>query len=281
MVKLQNVLFEYGKGKPLFSGLNLTLEPGNIYGLLGKNGAGKTTLLKIIAGLRYATDGNCQVLGYDPKKRLPSMLQDIFFIPEAPVVPKMSIKEYTYYYASFYPGFDHSAHAKYLAELGIDPTELFHKLSHGQQKKAMLSFAFATNCRLLILDEPTNGLDIPSKAQVRKLLASLSAENRTIIISTHQVRDLENIIDPIVILDNGRVIFNHSMAEISQRLTMQIAAAQPDPVSAIYSEKTVGGYAVISANTTGVENAIDIEVLFNAVTAFPREIENIFAKVRQ
>ena len=223
MIEIKNLSFGYRKEK-LFSGLDLQLKPGNIHGLLGKNGVGKTTLLKLIAGLRYPQDGECLVWNYVPRRRLPGMLEDLYFIPEEFFVPTLTIKSYEKIYAPLYPRFDGVALAEYEKEFDLDVDKKLTEFSYGQKKKFLLAFGLASNCRLFLLDEPTNGLDIPSKSQFRRVLASALADDRIIIISTHQVRDMENLIDDIIILEDGKIVFNqytHDISCISPfRLTM-------------------------------------------------------------
>ncbi|MBD3392682.1 MAG: ATP-binding cassette domain-containing protein, partial [Chitinivibrionales bacterium] len=188
MVQINDLRFAYRGKKWLFDGLQLNLDGGNIYGLLGKNGAGKTTLLKIICGLLFADRGSSVVLGCNSRHRSPELLQELVFIPEEFHVPSLTAGAYRKYYGPLYPRFSSEDFASYLKEFGIRETERLSSLSYGNKKKFLIAFGLATNCRLLILDEPTNGLDIPSKSQFRKLVAGALADDRVFIISTHQVR---------------------------------------------------------------------------------------------
>lgn len=276
MLKLENITFSYPKAATLFSKLNLTLMPGNIYGLLGKNGAGKTTLLKIICGLLFPQDGNCEVLGCEPKKRFSRFLSNIYFVSEDFYLPPLSIKEYEKIYAPFYKKFNHEHFGACLTEFELPQKQKLSALSYGQKKKFLLAFAFATNCDLVLLDEPTNGLDIPSKSQLRKLLTSAVSDEKTFIISTHQVREIEHLIDPIIILDNGKIIFNRKISDISRHLMFTTQPNLPENQEILYSEKTFNGYRVLTTNKSGVEyeSEIDIEMLFNAVLTNQGKISN-------
>ena len=207
MVELGGVAFGYGKRGRLFEGLDLTLEPGNVYGLLGRNGAGKTTLLKLMSGLLFPKAGSARVAGEEVRRRTPAFLRELYFVPEEFHTPALSARALVRLYGVFYPRFDHAAMERYLAELEIDPTQSMTAMSYGQKKKVLLAFAVASGCRLLLLDEPTNGLDIPAKSQFRRLLAGAAADDRVIVVSTHQVRDLEHLIDPILILEQGAIVF--------------------------------------------------------------------------
>jgi ABC-2 type transport system ATP-binding protein len=218
VIEIKNFSFSYKAEEPLFCELDLQVGAGSVYGLLGKNGAGKTTLLKIVAGLLFPHSGNCSVVGCKPKERLPHFLQEIYFIPEEFYVPPVTADVYVDLYAPFYKKFDQQAYKTAINEFALPTNKKLTTLSYGQKKKFLVVFALATNCKLLLLDEPTNGLDIPSKSQFRKLLASMLTEEKTFIIATHQVRDLETLIDTVVILDNGKIIFNQPIYESQQNL---------------------------------------------------------------
>lgn len=278
MIEINNLNFAYGKKPPLFRQLTLTMSDGDIYGLLGKNGAGKTTLLKIICGLLFHQDGSCSVFGLNPQKRFPGMLKDIYFIPEEFYTPSLKISEYLHLYSPFYPEFDEKAFREYVTIFDLPENERLTSLSYGQKKKFLIAFGLATNSRLLILDEPTNGLDIPSKSQFRKLLAGAVDRNRTVIISTHQVRDIGNLIDPIVILDEGQIIFNQTVESISQRLSVSLEKTAPAEEQVLYSEKTLGGYVVINENRGTTDSNLDMELLFNAVINNQQRMSAIFAR---
>src|SRR6186713_469867 len=189
MISIQNLSFSYRKNKPLFEGLNLQLEAGHIYGLLGKNGAGKSSLLKQMAGLLFPQAGACKVMGYEARYRQPGFLSNLFMVPEEFYLPQVSIKSYLKTYAPFYPDFDNKAFNTYLTEFQIPLDQRLTEMSYGQKKKVLISFALAANTKVLIMDEPTNGLDIPSKSQFRKVIAAAVSDEKCIVISTHQVRD--------------------------------------------------------------------------------------------
>jgi ABC-2 type transport system ATP-binding protein len=277
MITLHKLGFGYGRHK-LFTGLDLQLAPGGIHGLLGKNGVGKTTLLKLISGLRFAQEGECRVWGYDPRKRSPGLLEDLYFVPEEIFVPPITMKTYESIYAPFYPRFDRSTLHGYVLEFDLDSNKKLTELSYGQKKKFLLAFGLATNCRLLLLDEPTNGLDIPSKSQFRKIMASTLTDDRIIIVSTHQVRDMENLIDTIIILEDGTIIFNQSISAITKRLVVQVEHDLSDAEHVIYSSEVLGGYAVVRENIAGEESRIELETLFNAVIANRDEINRLFSR---
>ena len=278
MIEIKDLTFSYGRQK-LFDHLDLTLQKGNIYGLLGKNGAGKTTLLKLICGLRSAQAGSVRVLGHDAAFRPVHMLDDIFCVPEELFIPPVLPHVYASLYAPFYPRFNHDEFTRYLAELELEKDKKLSALSFGQKKKFTLAFALASGCRVLLLDEPTNGLDIPSKGQLRRLLARASREDRVIVISTHQVRDMENLIDPIIILDQGRIIFTQPMAEVTRRLSVRLEPTEPQGDSILYSDRTIGGWVSVRENTGPEETSIDLETLFNTVVTNPEKVGRLFGPV--
>lgn len=265
MVEIKNLFFGYTEYSNLFKDLSLSLEKGKIYGLLGKNGAGKTTLLKIIAGLIFCGKGSCEVMSQIPEQRLPSFLSEIFFLPEDLFVPELTADQYVNYYSPFYPKFDLALFRQSLAEFELPQDKILTTLSHGQKKKFLIAFGLSTNCRLYILDEPTNGLDIPSKAQCRKLLASSISDEKLFIISTHQVRDVENLIDSIVILNEGKIIFQQSLFEVIQQFAFIHQQEEPGPAECFFYEKHLGGYTAMINNHSSQETQVDLEILFNAI----------------
>ncbi len=266
MVRIQQLDFGYGR-EPLFHGLDLVLEPGNIYGLLGRNGAGKTTLLRLMSGLLFPGSGSVEVFGVEAGRRLPSMLSDLYLVPEEVSVPALTSSGYERIHAPFYPRFDRSRFREYLAEFEVRPERLLPQLSLGQKKKFVIAFALASGCRFLMMDEPTNGLDIPSKSQFRRVAASALQEDRTFLISTHQVRDMENIIDPIIILEEGRIILHESLERVARHLSFSIesGSADSEDPDILFAERSLGGTLVVRRNEGGEESPVDIEVLFNTV----------------
>ncbi|TRX60232.1 ABC transporter ATP-binding protein [Fulvivirga sp. M361] len=265
MINIQNLNFNYSKKQPpLFRGLNCDLEAGRIVGLLGKNGAGKTTLLKIMIGLLFPTNGQVKVNDHQPAKRQPSFLQELYFVSEEFSIPGISIHNYVKANAGFYPRFDRILLQRLLSDFELPETTSLQRLSYGQKKKFLISFALSTKCKLLVLDEPTNGLDIPSKSIFRKVLAGSLDNDQLVIISTHQVKDVENLIDRILMLENGRFIMQKDLFDISSKLHFSTASsAEGDEV--LYSEMVPGGYKVITPQLNG-DSSVDIELLFNAIT---------------
>lgn len=276
MIQIDNISFSYGQQQLLFDQFNLSLPPGNIYGLLGKNGAGKSTLLKIMVGLLFPEQGTIDVLGFRPEDRYPPFLREMYLLTEEFDLPAQSMERFVRLYSPFYPRFDHSLFDAYISEFKLPRKQKLTALSYGQKKKFLLSFGLATDCKLLVLDEPTNGLDIPSKSQFRKIIANAIHEERSFIISTHQVRDMENLIDPIIILDEGKIVFFQEYEQVSEKLLIMKESTLPDDGSLVYSESYLGGYTVVKENTTRQETSMNLELLFNAVVSNPDKINAIF-----
>jgi len=277
MIEVQNLSFTYSRKKNgIFNNLTLSMEGGHIYGLLGKNGAGKTTLLKLIAGLRFPQQGSCKVLGMESKMRNATMLEDIYFLTEEIWLPDTKIDEYLKMYAGAYSKFDTKLFDKCLREFEINSNDKLKSMSFGQKKKVAISFALATQCKILIMDEPTNGLDIPSKGQFRKLAAELITDDRCMVLSTHQVRDLESLIDGIIILDESKILLNQTTDAICDKLLFKTLMSIENQPGILYNEFTPKGYLAVFANTDKTESKLDLEVLFNFATQSPVVITQLF-----
>ena len=273
MISIKNLSFGYQKKQLLFKDLSLDLKAGHIYGLLGKNGAGKTSLLKNIAGLVFPLKGICAVNGHNPPDRKPSFLEDIFYLPEEIFVPDTTVNGFVKGTAPFYPRFNKEDHLKYLKDLDVPQSAKLNQLSLGQQKKFMIAFAMACNTSVIIMDEPTNGLDIPSKAKFRKMIASAFRDDQLILISTHQVKDLENLIDSVLILHNQQIVLNKSNEELSDVLNFGIIP-NTDLEEALYYEESFHGVQGISRNQYGTISKPDLELLFNGVISENEQLIN-------
>lgn len=280
MIALKELEFGYPKSdKPLFNRLNLELSAGTICGMLGPNGAGKSTLLKILAGLMSPQQGSCEVFSYTPSDRMPDFLADIFLLPEEIFVPGISAAEYEKRYAPFYPKFNHEVYAGLIEEFELPRDKALNEMSLGQKKKFLLSFGIASNTRLLIMDEPTNGLDIPSKAQFRKVLVNHYEEDRSFIISTHQVADLEGLIDSLIIVSDGEILLKEELDFIASRICISKELRAPE--DALYFEETLEGFSVVRENHEGIEAHIDLGLLFGFVTSQLETSYSMFSEENQ
>ena len=275
MITIDDLGFSYGS-IPVLDHISMTLEDGRIYGLLGENGVGKTTLLTLLAGLKNPRTGRIDTDGFTPYDRKPSFLQDQYYLPDEVAAVNYTAERFARVHGTFWPRFSQDKFLEILKELEVDPRQKMNKMSSGQLKKTYISFALALGVKHLFLDEPTNGLDIPSKAQFRKAVTRHTREDSILVISTHQVRDLENIIDPIVILDRRDVLVNATLEEISDKLYFDYGT-QLHP-EALYSEQLPGGFIQVLVNTTDEESKVNIEALFNAVHKNKELVKNLLKK---
>lgn len=265
MIKTNNLCYRYSKKIEIFNNLNLTFKPGKIYGLLGKNGAGKSTLIKNITGMLFPTYGTCEVFGKTPKKREVSFLKDLFFVPEEYYLPNLTINDLIKVYKDFYPNFDVNQFNSYLQTFKIEKNKRTTELSLGQKKKILIGFALSANTKVLIMDEPTNGLDIPSKIVFRNMINDSFKKDRIVIITSHQVRDLDELIHSIIIMNDGKILLNTDKEHIAKHLLFQLTGTIQNSNDLIYQEKVSNGFASIKNNTSKKAGYIDIELLFNAV----------------
>ena len=268
MIQIDALSFGYSKSM-LFDRLDLHLQPG-VHGLLGVNGVGKTSLLKLISGLRLAWRGTCMTLGYDAHRRTLEMLQDTFILLDEVPASRHSALALAKERADFYPRFDQQLYGDLLAELEVAAGVPMKQLSTGQRKKAMIAFGVATGCRLLLLDEPTNGLDIPSKSAFRRLIARCVDGQRCIVVSTHQILEVENLLDSVVILEGGRVVFQADLDAVHAAVGLTEEPAQPADI--VYSEEVPLGQRYLVAATASPVKQVDIETLFNAAIAQPQRL---------
>jgi ABC-2 type transport system ATP-binding protein len=282
IIDLKNLEFRYSSQQKLLSGINLQFKTGSVHGLLGKNGEGKSTLLKLMSGLLFPIRGKINVLGLNPSERNPKFLSNLFFLPEEIYNSTLGIESLEKVYAPFYNNFSSSTFYKYLHEFTIDTkTANIAKLSLGQKKKIMIAFGLATCAPVILLDEPTNGLDIPSKRQFRHMISSAINENCCILISTHQVSDLEDLVDNIIIMDNHEIVFEESTENILSKFEFRTAENKEKNDDVIYSEKTSGGYQQILTNESKVTSKLDIELLFNAVLSNGKRIKEVLVNTEK
>lgn len=274
MIEIKDLAFRYGK-TPILKSITTTLEEGRIYGLLGENGVGKTTLLTLLCGLKKVCSGSITTDGQNPFDRTPTLLQNQFYLPDEVLPIAMKAECFAKERGAFWPDYDHAKFLEIMKEFENDPAKKMNQMSAGQLKKTYISLALACGCKYIFMDEPTNGLDIPSKTQFRSAIMKYTSDDSTIVISTHQVRDLENIIDPIIILDRQDVLLNASVEEITSKLYFDYGT-QLHPES-LYSEQLPGGFIQVYPNTTGEDSKINVEALFNAVHKNKELIKGMFS----
>lgn len=277
MFLVEDLTFSYARGREnTLSNFSLSLEKGKVYGLLGKNGAGKSTLLYLMSGLLTPKSGRVLYHSVDVRRRLPLTLQDMFIVPEEFELPSVSLQSYVKLNAPFYPRFSEEDMKHYLALFDLNDKIHLGQLSMGQKKKVFMSFAFATNTSLLLMDEPTNGLDIPGKSQFRKMIAMGINDERSIVVSTHQVRDIDRILDHIVIMDNSHVMLDASVAEICSHFAFVESDDRSLLASAIYALPTLQGNLMMLPNEGDADTPINLELLFGAVLENPERVAEMF-----
>ena len=277
MLKIDNISFGYRRNKSIIRNFNMTLQPGTVCGLLGKNGAGKSTLLYLICGLLKPDAGSSDFKGHNPIKHEVAFLEDVMIVPEEFSLPNMKLADYVRVNAPFYPNFNQSDMNDYLYMFDLDPEAHLGKCSMGQKKKAIISFALACNTSLLILDEPTNGLDISAKRAFRKAVAKNMTDEKCIIISTHQVLDVEKILDHVCIIDNNGVLLNTSMFEVSKHLSFRVTNDRELIENALMSFDAPGGASIVERATPDNETDVNLEMLFEFVESNRDLVKQIFS----
>ena len=277
MIKVEDLSFSYGRRKTkVLDGFSMSLNKGSVYGLLGKNGTGKSTLLYLMAGLLRPQTGKVYYKGVDVTLRKPTTLQDMFLVPEEFALPNVSMKQYVKLNAPFYPHFSDELLKACLRDFDMNEDIHLGELSMGQKKKAFMCFALATNTSLLMMDEPSNGLDIPSKSQFRKVIASGMTDDKAVIISTHQVRDIDSLLDHVLIMDGSELLLNESVATICEKLYFAEQGMNEPTDGALYVQPSVQGNSVILPNELYEESKMNLEVLFNALLAERVKMQSMF-----
>lgn len=273
MIEINDLAFSYGSNQVLRN-ISMRLEEGHIYGLLGENGVGKTTLLTLLCGLKNIQAGTIMTDGVDPYRRLPSSLQKQYYLPDEVAAVNDTAWNWAKSCGRFWPEFKIDTFTEVMRYFETDSAKNMLHMSAGQLKKTYISFALATGVKYLYMDEPTNGLDIPSKSQFRTAVMKYTREDSTIVISTHQVRDLENIIDPIIILDKQEVLLNATIEDISKVLYFDYGTTlRPE---ALYTEQLPGGFIQVYPNTGDKESKVNIEALFNTVHKHKDVVKDLF-----
>ena len=277
MIKVEDLSFSYGRRKTkVLDGFLMSLNKGSVYGLLGKNGTGKSTLLYLMAGLLRPQTGKVYYKGVDVTLRKPTTLEDMFLVPEEFALPNVSMKQYVKLNAPFYPHFSDELLKACLRDFDMNEDIHLGELSMGQKKKAFMCFALATNTSLLMMDEPSNGLDIPSKSQFRKVIASGMTDDKAVIISTHQVRDIDSLLDHVLIMDGSELLLNESVATICEKLYFAEQGMNEPTDGALYVQPSVQGNSVILPNESYEESKMNLEVLFNAMLAERVKMQSMF-----
>lgn len=277
MLSISNLSYCYpGSTTPALANMTLNFAPGAIYGLLGANGTGKSTMLYCMAGLLKPADGIAALNGVNTFRRLPSTLSEIFIVPEEIDMPPIELKEFISQNAPFYPNFSEEQLKGYLEHFRLTPDIHLGRLSMGQRKKAFIAFALACNTSVILMDEPTNGLDIPGKTEFRRAVVSAMNDERTIVISTHQVRDLDRVLDHVVIIDRTGVVLDSSLARLQQHFQFIFTGTPTDYPDAVWSQPVVGGYNIIRPRVDEMdETDVNLESLFEFAFSHPEIFKSL------
>lgn len=276
IMSIKNLAFGYNKKKLLFEDFSLELPKGNVVGLLGKNGAGKSTLLYLMSGLLRPLNGSVVMNGCEVSQRKLTTLSDMFIVPEEFSLPRLTLMQFVRVYSVFYPRFSEQLLESCLKEFGLSKDVQLDKLSMGQKKQVYVCFALATNTSLLLLDEPTNGLDIPSKSQFRKVLASGMTDEKTVVISTHQVKDVDRLLDHVLMIERADILLDVSVSDITDKLYFGEQAVSVPTEHVLYVQPSAQGNSIIRLNTDAEESQLQLELLFNAVLADKEKIRKVF-----
>lgn len=277
MIRINNITFSYRrKADDVLTNLSLSIEPGAIYGLLGLNGEGKSTLLHLMAGVLTPNAGNITIDDVDVRLRRPSTLSKLFIVPEEFSLPEISLENYARINAPLYPNFNRDDMERYLKEFGLNSNINLKGLSMGQRKKVFISFALAANTPVMLMDEPTNGLDIPGKSTFRKVISMAASDDRTIIISTHQVRDIDKLLDHIIVMFNHKLLLNEPISEISRRLAFVESNDAELVEKALYCQSSVAGKSLVLPNDNDDDSEVNLETLFNLAIEKPEVITQLF-----
>ena len=277
MIRINNITFSYRrKADDVLTNLSLSIEPGAIYGLLGLNGEGKSTLLHLMAGVLTPNAGNITIDDVDVRLRRPSTLSKLFIVPEEFSLPEISLENYVRINAPLYPNFNRDDMERYLKEFGLNSNINLKGLSMGQKKKVFISFALAANTPVMLMDEPTNGLDIPGKSTFRKVISMAASDDRTIIIATHQVRDIDKLLDHIIVMFNHKLLLNEPISEISRRLAFVESNDAELVEKALYCQSSVAGKSLVLPNDNDDDSEVNLETLFNLAIEKPEVITQLF-----
>ena len=275
---LQMQGLRFGYSSPLFDNFNAAIEGPGIYGLFGRNGTGKSTLLKLLSGLLTPHDGLLRVLGYTPRQRAAEFLAQIYLLPEEFHLPDLKPAALPRNQGVFYPRFDASLFQSYLDELEVPADQRFSQMSLGQKKKATIAFALATLTPVLLMDEPTNGLDIVSRAQFKRLMGRTEHAGRIVLISTHQAHDLESLLSHIWFIEGGKLCLSSDMQDLARYLAMGVAQSReelPPPEALIYSEPLGGQWAWLArrdARVASEPTPVQLELVYKALSVHPGEV---------
>ena len=279
MLEIKNCTFNYKRrGEPTIKDFSMKLYESGVYGLLGSNGAGKTTLLQLMCGLLTPVSGEITFNGVNTRRRLPSIQSEMILVPEEIELPPIKLEEFIKINSALYPRFSKEEMMRHMEIFGITGDIRLDSLSMGQKKKVYLAFAMACNTKVLLMDEPTNGLDIPAKSAFRKFIIESINDQRIFVISTHQVRDVSQILDHVMIMDNSKVLLNQTVADILRRIKFTDTADKELIDNAIYAVRGLRGASVILPNMDDDDSELNLELLFDFAVGEPERLNSLFEK---
>lgn len=214
MIEIKNVIKKYGKISAL-DDVSFNIEEGKITCILGVNGVGKSTILKSIAGLVKLNSGTILI---DGEKINPKIYNKVAFVPDVDIhFPHLSIKESFAFMKEFYENWDEEKAYKMLKMFNLSDDKMICELSKGGRARVKIIIGFAQNAKYILLDEPFSGIDIFKREEFIKAMVEYVSKDQSIIITTHEIDEIENIVDEVIILDEGKVIFKSDARELRQR----------------------------------------------------------------
>ena len=225
IIEARGLTKSYGK-TPVVRSVDLNVEAGRIVGLIGPNGAGKTTVIKAILGLT-SFDGELKVLGLDPRTERDALMEEVCFIADVAVLPRwIKVSQAVDFVAGVHPRFDRKRAEEFLAKTDIKMTSKVRQLSKGMVTQLHLALILAIDAKLLVLDEPTLGLDLLFRRSFYdNLLNDYFNKERTILVTTHQVEEIENILTDVLFIEHGKIVLNSPMENLGERFAQLIPAA--------------------------------------------------------
>jgi ABC-2 type transport system ATP-binding protein len=268
VIQIKDLSFQYSSSS-LYDNFNLLITEPGIHGLFGTNGTGKSTLLKLVNGLLFPISGSCAIYGQLSMTRNPDLLERIYYLPEEIDSPAITAVQLGQLKGAFYPRFDVARLNELLSIFGIPEGQLISKMSYGQKKKTYIAAALSTGAPILLMDEPTNGLDIPSKSHFRQAIEQFKLDDQIILISTHQVRDLDHILQHLLILQEGKILLQKSIEQIQNELLFTSNVEELHPADIIYTKKVGDQHSYIAKNKSGKSQNAHLETLITAIFEQP------------
>ena len=284
MIRLNDLTIGYGH-RILLQHASATIPAGELVALVGRNGTGKSTLLRAIAGLGERLGGEIRLDGHSLETLSPQQLATTvsFVTTERVRIPNLRCEDVVALGRAPYTNWigrvqeqDKAIVERSLELVGMAAFagKTMDRMSDGECQRVMIARALAQDTPIILLDEPTNGLDITSRQALKRIISRSMDDESTLLISTHQAHDFENLLDHLVILGKGEILLNRSLDEISNRLLF--ARTDILPAESIYSEQDLAGHFSILPNEDGEENTPDIELLYKAVLQQPEKIKSMF-----